>query len=161
MHYDPFRHRRRSIRLQQHDYKRSGNYSVTTCTARRVPLFASLDLRRATEDAWNWLPTCFSHVVLDEFIIMPDHVHFIVTLRGQGGQMAAPTLPHVVGAFKTVSARAINRARDAVGQQVWQRNYYERIVLNERELDRIRAYICGNPAMAHAHERDDIPIAWL
>ena len=92
---------------------------------------------------------------------MPDHVHFIVSLTRQGGQMAAPTLAHVVGTFKTVAARAINRARDSVGQQVWQRNYYERIVRNERELDRIRAYIRSNPGMAHVHTHDDMPNGWL
>ncbi len=92
---------------------------------------------------------------------MPDHVHFIVVLDRQGGRMAAPTLPQVVGTFKTVAAKAINRARDSVGQQVWQRNYYERIVRNERERSRIRAYIRNNPTVAHAHERDDIPNAWL
>ena len=75
--------------------------------------------------------------------------------------MAAPTLAHVVGAFKTVAAKAINRARDSVGHRVWQRNYYERIVRNLRELDRIRAYIRGNPEMAHVHAHDDIPSGWL
>lgn len=132
----------------------------------------------AVREAWAWLPQRFDNVELDEFVIMPDHVHFIVSLlederRGghpaaqnhpasQGGQTPAPTLAHVVGTFKTVAAKAINRARDSVGQQVWQRNYYERIVRNEAELARIRAYIRNNPAIVHTHDdREDLTNAWL
>jgi REP element-mobilizing transposase RayT len=91
---------------------------------------------------------------------MPDHVHFVVVLKDQGGQMAAPTLPHVVGTFKTVTARSINRIRNAIGKPVWQRNYYERVVRDEDELNRIREYIRANPGMPHAHDGDDIPLAW-
>ena len=122
MRYDPDRHRRRSIRLQNYDYGKPGYYFITTCTAGREPLFAEPAWSNAVEEAWAWLPSRFGNVDLDEFVIMPDHLHFIVVLGGQGGQMAAPTLAHVVGTFKTVAARVINRSRDSVGQQVWQRN---------------------------------------
>jgi REP element-mobilizing transposase RayT len=159
--YNPDRYNRRSIRLQNHDYAKPGGYFVTTCTAGREPLFAETALYSAVEEAWTWLPTRFKNVDIDEFVIMPDHVHFVVVLTGQGGQMAAPTLAHVVGAFKTVAAKAINRARDSVGNRVWQRNYYERIIRNCRELDRIRAYIRANPEMAHDHAHDDVPSGWL
>lgn len=66
----------------------------------------------------------------------------------------APTLPHgtqsgslgaIIQNFKSVSARKINRVRAISGVSVWQRNYYERIVRNEDELNRIRCYIMDNP----------------
>ena len=54
-------------------------------------------------------------------------------------------MPEIVRAFKTFSARRINERRDTLGAPVWQRGYYERIVRNERELNRIRKYIASNP----------------
>jgi hypothetical protein len=51
-----------------------------------------------------------------------------------------------VGAFKTVSTKAINLARGTPGRTVWQRNFHDRIVRDDRELDAIRQYIRDNPA---------------
>jgi REP element-mobilizing transposase RayT len=54
-------------------------------------------------------------------------------------------LPEIVRAFKSFSARRINARRHSTGTSVWQRNYYERIVRNDRELHAIRRYILANP----------------
>src|SRR5438105_4388191 len=73
--------------------------------------------------------------------------------KGQeGGSRAAPyeppmkTLSRVVNAFKTVSAKGVNQLRGTPGIPVWQRNYYEHVVRNEADLERIRDYIRANPA---------------
>ena len=58
-------------------------------------------------------------------------------------------LPEIVRAFKTFSARRINELRGTAGTPVWQRNYYERVVRNERELNAIREYIRANPLNWH------------
>ena len=55
-------------------------------------------------------------------------------------------LPEVVRAFKTFSARRINASRGTPGTVVWQRGYYEHVIRNERDLDRVREYIRSNPA---------------
>jgi putative transposase len=162
---------RHSIRLREFDYSTPGAYFVTTCTYHRKPIFSAARLRNEVEDALGWLPGRFSNVELDEFIIMPDHVHFLIWLtkderrRGghpaaQGGQTPAPTLPNIVGAFKTIAARAINARRRTTGQPVWQRNYYEHIVRDEAELARIREYIRNNPLGSHSHEEGDLALAW-
>lgn len=156
---------RRSIRLAQYDYSSAGAYFVTTCTHHRQPLFAHAAYRKLAEQAWNWLPTRFPNVELDEIVLMPDHLHFIIwLLEGdrRGGHLAAqtPTLGIVVGAFKTVVARSINAARETRGWRVWQRNYYEHIIRTDDELERIRDYIQSNPLVAHGHESDDLAPAW-
>jgi REP element-mobilizing transposase RayT len=51
----------------------------------------------------------------------------------------------LIGAFKTVSTKHINELRHTPGERVWQRNYYEHIIRNEDELERIREYIATNP----------------
>ena len=54
-------------------------------------------------------------------------------------------LPEIVRAFKSFSAKRINRLRRTDGVPVWQRNYYEHIIRNEREMDNIAKYIKTNP----------------
>ena len=56
------------------------------------------------------------------------------------------SLGAIVGNFKSVTTRRVNRMRKTPGTSLWQRNYYERIIRNERELNRIRQYIYDNPA---------------
>ena len=56
------------------------------------------------------------------------------------------SLGAIVGNFKSVTARRINRIRRTPGMPVWQRNYYEHVVRNESGLNAIRQYIAGNPA---------------
>ena len=78
--YDPAIHNRRSMRLPAYDYSSNGAYFVTICLQEREPLLMSPELHKILEDTWNTLPQRFPSVVLDDFIIMPDHVHFIVWL---------------------------------------------------------------------------------
>ena len=161
---------RRTIRLPAFDYSSPGAYFVTSCTHNREPTFDDDELRALVEEAWRWLPERFSAVEPDEFVIMPDHVHFIVRLldgaerrggrTGVGGQMAAPTLANIVGAFKTVVARSVNEHRGTTGRPVWQRNYYEHIVRDEDELERIREYIRNNPLADHNHVTGEFSEAW-
>lgn len=69
----------------------------------------------------------------------------VPTARGQG-PWRPWSLAAMVQSFKSVSARRINASRGTPGAPVWQRNYYERVVRNDDELDRIRQYIADNPA---------------
>lgn len=154
----PLRYRRR-IRLQDFDYSKEGAYYITICTARREPLLATIDQGRVSPtndgqtviERWKWLAVKFSRVRLDEFILMPDHVHGILWLTDseRGGSSAAATrmtsLTQVVGAFKTMSARDINRRMKTPGSAVWERSFYERVIRNESELNRFRQYISDNP----------------
>ncbi|WP_242037806.1 transposase [Tolypothrix sp. FACHB-123] len=83
----------------------------------------------------------FSNVQLDEFGIMPNHIHGIIELKESGNK----PLSEIVQSFKTSSARRINQLRDSKGIPVWQRNYYERIIRSEEALQNIRKYIINNP----------------
>lgn len=99
-------------------------------------------------------------------VVMPDHVHCVVMLLeasgspAQGASRRAPTLANVVRGFKGNAARRINRLRQTPGAPVWQRNYYEHIVRDERELERIREYIRNNPSLSHGHDYDDMATLW-
>jgi putative transposase len=157
---------RRSIRLKEFDYSAPGAYFVTICTHNRLPLFRDQHRRDLVDRSWLQVPSHFPTVRLDEMVVMPDHIHFIVFLTdssetvSQGAPRRAPTLADVVRAFKGDAAREINRLRRTPGSPVWQRNYYEHIVRDEAELARIREYIRNNPRAAHSHDDDDQALAW-
>ncbi|MDR1424448.1 MAG: hypothetical protein LBI92_07585 [Azoarcus sp.] len=166
---------RRSIRLKGYDYARAGAYFITACTQGRACLFGDIageemrlnDAGCIVVAAWNDLPAHYAGIVLDEFVVMPNHIHGIVTIVANtvgAGLKPAPTpcesaparsprLSEIVRAFKTFSARRINASRGAAGTPVWQRNYYEHIIRDDESLNCIRQYIIDNPAQwAMDHE---------
>jgi putative transposase len=182
-HYDPSKHHRRSIRLKGYDYTSAGAYFITICTHHRQPLFGEItngamqlsQFGQIVRSHWLKLPNHYPHVQLDEFIIMPDHVHGILKISDPSGGAVgagltnpfsdpidrpiikpAPTgtsphpdrhgIPEIVRGFKTFSARRINQIRQTKGTPVWQRNYYERIIRDDRALHTIRRYIQTNPS---------------
>ena len=110
------------------------------------------DSGRLVLDCWNDLPNHYLHVELDEFVVMPNHIHGIIVLTPaeRAGLKPARTTRHplseIVRAFKTFSARRINALSITQGQPVWQRNYYEHVIRNEKTLQAVREYILNNPA---------------
>ena len=137
--------RRRSIRLRGYDYSQAGAYFVTV---------------RLASDAWQWLGTQYPYVLLDEFVVMPNHLHGILMIiddARRGGSRTAPTgadspdgkrkpLGRLLGAFKTVSTKRVNCAHGLSGRPLWQRNNFEHVVRSEESLTEIRQYIHDNPA---------------
>lgn len=154
MSYDPFRHRRRSIRLKDYDYSQPGHYFVTICTAGRQLLLARFEdedillnaAGRLIRQTWVDIRVRFPHVELDEFVVMPNHFHGIVVIteRSPPGEKR-PTLGQIVGYFKYHSTRLYNLLEKTDGVKLWQRNYYEHIIRNEREWNAVRRYIRDNP----------------
>jgi REP element-mobilizing transposase RayT len=150
MKYDPKIHHRRSIRLKGYDYSQPGAYFVTTCLDGYDPYFEIQEIRSIMEDTWKSLPERFPTISLDEFVIMPDHIHFIVWLSPTKNDR--PPLDRIVGAYKSLTARAalkhLRQSAISCGKVFWQRDYYEHVVRNEAELREIRTYILNNPIKA-------------
>lgn len=94
--------------------------------------------------------------MLDSFVLMPNHLHGIIHITEVGAipgrpHGAAPTLGTVVAWFKSMTTNAYGRGVrndgwPAFEGRLWQRNYYEHIIGNERDLDAVREYIFNNPA---------------
>ena len=167
MKFDPQKHHRRSIRLKGYDYSQAGAYFVTLVTWQRECLFGEIvngeipqggdvilnDFGKIVSEKWQWLETQYEYVELGSWVVMPNHFHGILVIHDdrRGGSRPAPTpikhkpLGGLIGAFKTVSSKHINLLRRTDGIPVWQRNYYEHIIRNEREMDRISRYIESNP----------------
>jgi len=168
---------RRSIRLKEYDYASPGWYYITICTHNRACLFGDINngkmvlntFGELVEFTWYDLPNHNTNIFLDQFIVMPNHIHGIIVLNDVydtvgAGSEPAPTghhnttnlqintkpkphgLPEIVRQFKTFSARRVNQKRQMIGYPVWQRGYYDRIIHNEQELYEIRKYIRNNPS---------------
>ncbi len=80
MRYDSFRHHRRSLRLKGYDYALPGQYFVTICAHGHLPLLDSAIARQIIDKAWQALPIRFPNIRLDEFVIMPNHIHGIIVI---------------------------------------------------------------------------------
>ncbi len=87
MKYDPQKHHRRSIRLKGYDYHKAGAYFVTICTKNRVRVLDDPVVNAIINDVWQALPSWFPTIELDEFVIMPNHIHFVIWL-GVGTPLA-------------------------------------------------------------------------
>ena len=154
--YDPYRPRRRSLRLKGYDYTQAGAYFVTLVVRDRSCLFGEIangevqlnEIGMLVADRWEWLATQYTYVTLDEYVIMPNHFHGIIVIDTTTTTMPSNRKPlgRLVGAFKTVMTKQFNLAHGTKGRPIWQRNYYERIIRDENELARIRKYILDNPA---------------
>jgi len=161
------------MRLKRYDYSQAGAYFVTICTENRECLFGDViggkmvlnNVGRIVVDEWIKTVLIRDEIQLDEWVVMPNHFHGIVwithgTVRHcRGDRPVAPTIrpvaptagpqPRSLGAmvagFKSAVTKRINESRQTPGAKLWQRNYYEHIVRNENELNRIRQYIIDNP----------------
>ncbi len=157
MKYDPQIHHRRSIRLAGYDYSQAGAYFITICTHNRELSLQAEPVWEVVRLAWCGLPARFPVVALDEFVIMPNHIHGIIILPEAAASRDAassaptgikgrvPTLGHVLRAFKSISAIRANNILGQSNRPFWQRNYYEHIIRDEEELNVIRQYIRDNP----------------
>ncbi|CAG0960755.1 hypothetical protein ANRL2_00843 [Anaerolineae bacterium] len=166
------------MRLTGYDYTQAGAYFVTLVTHQRELLFADPILRRAVETLWQAIPKHSPAVALDEYVVMPNHMHGVLWITGAGRgealahaiqptgivsmsdiladmhstanasplRMLPGSLSAVVGNFKSITTRRLNRIRRTPGEVVWQRSFHDRIIRNERELAAIRQYIRDNPA---------------
>jgi len=187
MRFDPDKYHRRSVRLKGYDYSQPGAYFVTICTRARECLFGHVvngemrlnPLGKMAAACWQAIPHHFPRVVLDEAIVMPNHIHGIIVIQGRGEASAVPlhvskeqpksdasplqrcpngtqpgSLSATVQNFKSISTRKMNAARGMLGMPLWQRGFYEHVIRNEEELRAIREYILCNPARWNEDENN-------
>jgi REP element-mobilizing transposase RayT len=164
MNFNPQKHHRRSIRLQNYDYTQSGAYFITINTRQREKLFGEIvneemmlsECGRVVEEEWLRTAQVRKNVELDVYVVMPNHFHAIIVLSndtvGASRRLAltkglqAGSLGAIMAQFKSIVTKRINALRSTPSAPVWQRNYYEHIIRNDDVLKRIRDYIVANPS---------------
>ena len=133
----------RSQRLPQRTYGATSAYFVTIYAYQREPFLKIPVLEQILRQQWQDLPQRFPEVSLDQFVILPDQVHFIVWISAH--TPSSPTLPPVIGAYKSLCAVAWLRHLKETGSEesgrIWQKGYDNRVIRDKDDLERTRRSI--------------------
>jgi len=157
-------HRERKLnRLKNYDHSRSGCYFATLCTKNRIEHFGKIEDAKMilsqhgviSERYWKEIPNHYKYVEIDEFIIMPNHIHGIIIINVNYNKVgtehcSVPTkknyglLSNIVKSFKNVVTKIIHDQFQDYGFK-WQRSFYDHVIRDETSLNKIREYVVNNP----------------
>ena len=157
---------RRPNRLKDYDYSQAGYYLVTICTQDRINYFGEIeqarmqlsDIGRIVTNCWQGIPEHFHDTALDEFVVMPNHIHGIIIIVGNADLRSLPRdsaqpqdtdrskmyLSKIVHGFKSSVTRMV-RKRWGNHSFGWQKSFYDHVIRNDADLHRVRTYIQNNP----------------
>jgi len=140
--------------LKNYDYSTNGAYFVTICTKERANILSTIDVGKAAlclpilelsdigriaEKYINNVNVVYDGVMVDEYVIMPNHIHLIITIDNFGRQRAAfPTLSDIVRSIKIM-------IRKETGKSFFQTSFYDHIIRSEQDYLKIWRYIDTNP----------------
>jgi REP element-mobilizing transposase RayT len=169
MKFDPEKHHRQSIRLRNYDYSQPGYYFLIICTHKKQCWLGEIkndrmylnQIGKIVAREWLHTPKIRPNVQLDEWVIMPNHLHGIVIInehisglvdekitlsgaRNEPLRQESNSISSFVAGFKSAVSKRINLLRDNRDIPIWQRNYYESIIRDENALRVIREYIFNN-----------------
>jgi len=169
---------RRSIRLKGYDFSQACRYFVTIITLWRECLFGEIargEMRpyamgQIVEECWHAIPEHFPNTDVDVFVVMPNHVHRIVMIHENMGRDTMPivmarhasplpprgtppvSLGAIIGSFKSAVTHRAGRELNIAN--IWQRNYYEHVIRDQRDYERIANYIAANPVKCADEEEN-------
>ena len=146
--------KRKNIRLKEYDYAKIGYYFVTICTKNRECILSTIkeqnccrgehcssDLLneltktgKITEKYLNKISTIYKNVTIDEYIIMPNHIHIILIIN----EKQEVTISQVIQQLKGIISKELK-------QTIWQKLFYEHVIRCEKEYLKIKQYIQNNP----------------
>ena len=151
---------RKEIRLHNYDYSASGAYFITVCTQNKVKVLSEIlpvgdgfpvprltTYGKLAEVYINRVNEKYPNVKVCKYIIMPDHIHLLLTVEDPSGGTGdpSPTTGMVLGWFKYQTTKEINRFSGSAGTRFWQRSFFDHIVRNQQDFEDIWNYIETNP----------------
>jgi REP element-mobilizing transposase RayT len=147
---------RQSWRLDGFDYSDRRWYFVTSPTLRRQPLFGALavdgvhlsDAGRIVDEEWQRTAVLRKDVMLDAFVIMPDHFHALLGLNAIWHEHQNTSLTALMNGFKAAVTSRIRRLADPPAWGIWQRSFHDSIIGSNAHFQAVRRYIAANPATA-------------
>ncbi len=113
------------------------------------------DIGKMVKEVWMAIPDHFPNVEMGEYVIMPNHIHGIISITVEATH--ASPLPRIskgpmpgsigaiIGSYKSAATRSFHKIQNSHENSLWQRNYYEHIIRNERDYQAIYEYILANP----------------
>lgn len=148
--------KRKSTRLKGYDYSTEGAYFITICVQDRRNILSEIivgeglappevqltETGRLAEEQLRQLSVRYPTATVDRYVIMPNHIHFILRLRDRAGRASpSPTVVQVVGAFKSMTTRLCPGK-----SKLFQRSFYDHVIRGEEDYQEIWSYIDQNPA---------------
>ena len=156
--------------LSDYDYSTSGYYFVTVCSKDREEWFGKIEngemrlntVGEIARNSWAEIPLHLQHIEIDEFSVMPNHIHGILIINEsmvgnaymRSHQRNAfmhslqdrtkMLLSKVIQQYKASVTRKINSSESS-HHFAWQKSFYDHVIRNDRSLDNLRQYIVNNP----------------
>ena len=158
---------RKIIRLQEHDYSSNGAYFITICTQKSLHLFGEIvgqglcscrltPIGGIIEREWYSLTERYPHIIFDNFVVMPNHIHAIISInqdlktqqerQEQSPCPTRPTIGDIICAYKSITTKLCNKNDNITGRKIWHTRYHDHIIRNQEDYQRIWQYIDENPA---------------
>ena len=148
--------KRKHPRLPDYDYSTAGAYFITICTQGRRCLFSRIVGRGlapaetvytqygiVAREQLLQLEKRFPSLRIEQFVIMPNHIHAILFLEEAAGARPRPTISDIVCAYKSLTTRACKQLCPI--DKVFQTSFYEHIIRGDKDYDEIAQYIINNP----------------
>lgn len=167
-------------RLRNFDYSQPGGYFVTMCTVQRECMLGKIEagstvlspVGKIVREEWLRSPSLQIEIRLDEFVVMPNHLHGIVFIEAKDDRLTDErlsiqkkaeshcrarlqneavkhrgprSLASFISSFKAYTARQANILLNTPGSRLWQPDYYEHVIRDDDDLRNIRQYIVNNP----------------
>ena len=152
---------RKPNRLKKYDYSKNGYYYVTICIYNREEHFSIIENNQMmpnqygniAHNAWLDIPNHHDNTELDQFVIMPNHIHGIIIINNFVGNGTARSsnnhtnnnLSIIIGSYKSTVTKQINRTNNNYTFK-WQKSFHDHIIRTNKSLHNIREYIVNNPS---------------
>ncbi len=138
---------RKSNRLKDYNYNSAGYYFITICTFNKEKFFGEVikddvklsNIGEIAKNCWLEIPIYFKGVILDIFVVMPNHIHGIILIPDTVSNMG---LSNIIGSFKSSVTRLVRGKGHCFS---WQRSFYDHVIRNDKTLSSIREYMQNNP----------------
>lgn len=154
---------RKHHKMKNYDYSLPGYYYVTICVNDSGTVLSQVgqglapaettvkltDIGKIAEEQLVGLNSRFSHVRIDRYIIMPNHIHLIIELIGDPikcMEITRPDLYEIIGTYKSITTRVCNKVFNTPGRKLFQTSFYESVIRSEQGYYEAYQYIEGNPA---------------
>ena len=147
---------RKHTRLKGYDYGTAGGYFVTICTQNRQCMLSRIvgrglapaeiqytEYGQIAQKQLLLLEQRYPSLKIDQYVIMPNHIHVIMLLEETAGASPRPTITDVVCAYKSLTTRECKKVRPI--DKLFQTSFYEHVIRGRKDYDEIAEYIINNP----------------
>jgi len=156
-------HRLKNFDDRNFNYSAMGSYMATITTLNRNPVLSEVvcpgdnpeaaatklsHIGRIVEEYILQIPEHYKNVYVDSYVIMPDHVHILLTFADEevSDKYERSRLSTIIRTLKTLITKRL-------GFSVWQLDYYDTVAFSEKAYDAMRNYIIENPYAWHMRQK--------